>query len=291
MSQSINWFPGHMAKSLREIKEQVKAVDLIVETADARIPASSRNPELESILGSKPHLLVLTKPDLADPVVTERWLAAARAKGMSAMSCNTLKPKEVKAVSQAIVDLASPAVNRQIERGLKGRWPKAMVVGIPNTGKTTLIKQLSGRFGAKTENRPGVTRSVSWIRSSENQLELLDTPGVLWPDLGHERSRIHLAVTGAIKDSVLDLEEIAYRSFIELLELYPVLMHTRYKLDEEDLEALSQDLWLVYETAARNMGCLRAGKKIDSERFARLFITDLREGRIGRVSLERPDGT
>ena len=289
MPQAINWYPGHMAKTLREIEEQIKTVDLVVETADARIPSASRNPELQKLVSHKPHILVLCKSDLADPEVTRLWIeSAGKVTGQGALACDTQKPRDIKAVAELIAELAAPAVDRQVARGLKGRWPKAMVIGIPNTGKSTLINQLTGGNRAKTENKPGVTRSISWVRSAEHKLELLDTPGVLWANLGAEQQRIHLAATGAIKDSVLDLEEVAYKSFLELLGLYPDMMRERYKLTEEDLEQLEQDPWLVYEAAARHMGCIRSGGKVDSERFANFYLSDLRSGRIGRISLERP---
>jgi len=279
----INWYPGHMAQTLRALKTYLRQVDLVLETSDARIPRSSRNPELNSLLGDKPRLLILNKADLADPDVTARWLAGYAQIGITALACDSTNRSGLTALRRSLADLSRVKSEKAQIRGRLFRPFRVMVAGIPNTGKSTLINALCGRKLAKTADKPGVTRQISWIRSG-GVLELLDSPGVLWPRLGDAINQRHLAATGAIRDELLPVEEVAAETLQELTGLYPDLIQQRYGLDEQ-----AGDPQQAFNTAALRRGCLSSGGRPDTTRFAVLFLDELRSGRIGRVSLERPD--
>lgn len=278
----VNWFPGHMAKTLRELKDHMKLVDMVIETCDARIPESSRNPELYRLLGQKPRILVLNKADLADPAVTNRWIAWYKQSGIIAIACDSTRRNGLSEINKAAQALNQHKTDRAMAKGRLFRPIRILVVGIPNTGKSTLINALCGRKLAKTADKPGVTRQTSWIRSG-GKLELMDSPGVLWPKLGDSLNQLRLASTGAIRDEILPIEEIAAGALALLAQSYPALIKERYRL--EDI-SLSGDELLVQ--AARLRGCLLSGGKIDTMRFAVLFLDELRAGKIGRISLEQP---
>lgn len=278
----INWFPGHMARALREIKEHLTLVDLVLETCDARIPASSRNPELRRILGQKPQILVLNKADLADPVITSRWIASFRQQNLTALACDSTRRGSLTDLVKAVLAMNQEKTDRALARGRIFRPVRIFIVGIPNTGKSTLINTLCGRKLAQTADKPGVTRQLSWIRSG-GQLEFLDSPGVLWPDLGARDRQISLAATGAIRDEVLPLPEIAGATLKRLLAAYPKLVEARY--GQLDPEGHPEDLLAA---AALNRGCLVSGGRPDISRFSVLFLDEFRAGRIGRISLEQP---
>ncbi|MDW7658071.1 MAG: ribosome biogenesis GTPase YlqF [Bacillota bacterium] len=279
---TINWFPGHMARALREIKEMLSQVDLVVETCDARIPLASRNPELVKLIKNKPVILVLNKADLADPAVTRLWIDHFTKKAITAIACNSIKRTGLNLVVSTARSLCQEKLDRAEAKGRIFKSIRILVAGIPNTGKSTLINALSSRKATKTSDKPGVTRQLSWIKTG-GQLELLDSPGVLWPKIESRRQQLHLAATGAIRDNLLSIEEIAADTLSELLSLYPQLLIERYKLDQT--EASPQ---VMLEQAARNRGCLLSGGRVDIDRFATLFLDELRGGRIGRISLERP---
>jgi ribosome biogenesis GTPase A len=279
---TINWFPGHMARTLREIKEMLGQVDLVIETCDARIPLASRNPELAKLIKNKPVILVLNKADLADPAVTRLWIDHFQRKEIAAIACNSIKRTGLNLVVSTARNLCREKLDRAQAKGRIFRSIRILVVGIPNTGKSTLINALSSRKAAKTADKPGVTRQLSWIKTG-GQLELLDSPGVLWPKIESRRQQLHLAATGAIRDNLLSVEEIAADTLSELQNLYPQLLQERYKLDQAETSPQA-----MLEQAARNRGCLLSGGRADIDRFATLFLDELRGGRIGRISLERP---
>ncbi len=283
MSQTVNWFPGHMAKTLRTIGEKLRLVDAVIETCDARIPMSSRNPELDKLIGDKPRLLLLGKEDLADPAVTAEWIAYFKHMGISAVACDNTKRSGVERIRKACLEMSADRISRAHEKGRVFRPARAMVVGIPNTGKSTLINSLSGRAAARTEDRPGVTRAPQWVRTTDG-LELMDMPGVLWPALGERTRQLHLAATGAIKDDILDVEEIAEDTLATLIRLYPAAVVERYKADDLELPIHEQ-----LDELARKRGCILSGGRVDRARFATLLLDEFRSGRIGRLSLESPE--
>lgn len=281
----INWFPGHMARTLRELKQALKQVDMVIELCDARIPESSRNPEIADLIRHKPSVLVLNKSDMADPAVTAAWLSWYKARGQEAVDCNSTRRPSLKKLVSLIRVRTAAVAEQAARRGRINRAARVLVVGIPNTGKSTLINCLAGRNSARTEARPGVTRSITWIRAGDN-LEMMDSPGVLWPRLGDERVKSNLAATGAIRDDILPLEEVATNIFFKLSQAYPALITSRY-----DINPTIREPHLLFEQAARSRSCLLRGGRIDTARFAGIFLEDLRSGRIGRISLENPDSS
>lgn len=298
----INWFPGHMAKTKRLIEEQLPLVDMVIETCDARIPIASRNPDLRKQIAGKDHILVMTKRDLADETKTAASLAVLHAQGQKAVALDLVHSKDLQELSALVREVGAPTVQKALAKGRLVRPLRIMVVGIPNSGKSTLINQLAKRKAAKVEDRPGVTRSRQWIKT-EADFELLDMPGVLWPNLGAWDTKLHLAMTGAIKDDILDSIELSYHAANRLVDLYPDLMLARFgkastyfpegeeeAMDAEDnpwSDAEEKMLhWSRFEAMARNRACIRKGNKIDEERFAKLLLTEFRSGRIGRMSLE-----
>lgn len=285
--RNINWFPGHMAKTLREMKEKLAQVDVVIETADARLPQASRNPEIIKLLQDKPSVLSLTKSDLADPGLTGEWVDYYSKIGTTVRLLDIPKRRGLTELAGDIEVLARPRRERWEKRGIAGQKVRIMVVGIPNTGKSTLINAMAKRQAAKAENRPGVTRSAQWIKAGNDWL-LLDMPGVLWPRLGTDRQKIALAASGAIKDNVLEIEELAYFSFLYLLERYPERLKDRYKLEEKDIEEWRDDPYVLFEIAAKRRSYLMSGGRADLRRFADGFLHELRNGQIGRISFEAP---
>lgn len=276
----VNWYPGHMTKAMRDIKAKLKLVDLVIELADARIPASSRNPELNKLLLNKPRLLVLSKKDLADPTWTERWLNKYQTESLAAAAFNLATIKGMNDLAQKCRELVADKLRRAEDKGRNGRPVRAMVLGIPNTGKSTLINSLAGRKAVITGDRPGVTRALQWVRTGD--LELMDVPGVLWPKITSAHAQLVLAATGAVKDQVFDVEDIAARMIECLAELYPLPLMERLKLTD-----LDQPVWQLYEEGARNRGCLQSGGKLNTLRFATLFLDELRSGKMGKITLDR----
>ena len=248
--KDLSWFPGHMAKTLRSIAEKLQQVDLVIETCDARIPFSSRNPELDRILGNKPRLILLNKADLAEEKKTAEWIAFMKGAGTDAIASDSLHRKGLEKVRDAAVALCSGRLERAAEKGRIFRPVRAMVVGIPNTGKSTLINSLTGKKAAKVEDRPGITRGAQWIRG-EGILELMDMPGVLWPQLGSLHRRLRLAATGAIRDDVMEPEELALATLAMVAALYPEALRRRYSLEDLSLPPSA-----LLEAAARRRGCI-----------------------------------
>ena len=279
---NVQWFPGHMAKARRMMTESVKLVDVVCEIADARIPISSRNPELDGLLAGRPRLLVLNRTDLADPAVTKLWTAHFKAAGVPVMETDARSGKGVSGFQSAVRALLSDKIAALEAKGQGGRPIRAMVVGVPNVGKSTFINKLAGRKAAIASDRPGVTRGKQWI--SVGGLQLLDTPGLLWPKLDGENVGEHLAFTGAVKDQILDVEALAAHLMKWLAERYPALLTARYKIEP----AADAAGWELLEAAARKRGFLISGGEVDTERMSNILLDEFRGGVIGRISLERP---
>lgn len=277
---SLQWYPGHMRKAERLVKENLKLVDVVLELLDARIPLSSANPVLREIVGEKPRLIVLNKADLADEAATRTWVKYFAAQGLAAVPVDAVKGRGVKELVQAIAKCAKPKTDKLVQHGAKARAARCMILGIPNVGKSSLINRLSGGTKTKVENRPGVTRAKQWIRLGA-QLELLDMPGILWPKFEDQQAALHLAFTGAINDNVYDVASVVLLLLNTLQEAYPADLAARYRM-EEDLPSGTE----LLEEIGRRRGCLRAGGKIDYEKAEQIVLTDFRSGRLGRVTLD-----
>ena len=284
-SQEIQWFPGHMAKTKRLIAENLKNVDIIIEILDARIPHSSRNPVINKLCEGKPIIILLNKSSLADPNVTRYWADKYTNENTVCIETDCITGKGMEKLPEAIKKLLSNKIERYDNRGMSGRSVKAMVLGIPNVGKSSLINKLCGNKRAKVENRPGVTLDKQWVSTNIGIL-LLDMPGILWPKFEDRFVGENLAITGAIKDDVLDIETIATALVSRLRHAYPKELAQRYKLDDiSKYEELSDyDLLLLI---GRKRGCLISGGEVDSERVANLVIDEYRAAKIGRISLDK----
>ncbi len=285
--KSINWFPGHMRKALNDVKENMKLVDIVYETCDARIPFSSRNPELDNIIGNKPRVVILNKSDLADPNATKAWIEYLRSKGVSAVALESTRKKGLDELLKESRTLCSSILEKAASKGRIGRPIRVMVVGVPNTGKSTLINALCGRKVAVTGDKPGVTRAPKWVKT-DGQLELMDMPGVLWPKIQTKRSQLVLTATGAVKQEVTDSVEIAYETIKILLDRYPKELCERYKIASPDDDDFITDDYDRFLEMARKRGCIMSGGRVDEDRFAKVFLDDLRQARIGRITLEVP---
>ena len=285
-SQTIQWFPGHMAKTRRMIAENLKLVDIVLELRDARIPLSSRNPEILSLTAGKPLLTLFTKSSLADPAATARFVEAARAEGTSALAVDCVSGENIARIAPAVRTLLHGKLARYEEKGMRGRTLKAMIVGIPNVGKSSLVNRLSGAKKAKVENRPGVTLDKQWVSTSYG-LDLLDMPGVLWPKFDDPLVGENLAVTGAIRDAILDTEALGGVLCRRLLEVAPALFCARYKLGEAAPLAPLSGAELL-SLVGKKRGFLLSGGEIDTERAAEMLLEEFRSGRIGRITLDRP---
>ena len=281
----IQWFPGHMAKTRRMITDCLGSVDIILELLDARIPYSSKNPEIEKLTAGKPKLTVLTKSSLSDPEINKLWIEYYKKKGQSCVLIDSTDSVGIKALSDAIKSTLSAKLERYSEKGMEGRKLKAMIVGIPNVGKSSLINKLAGGKKAKVENRPGVTVNKQWV-PTDIGLDLLDMPGVLWPKFEEERVGQNLAMTGAIRDQIFDIEEIAMLLCGRLMEVAPKDFMARYKLTEEETEGL--DCYDLFELVGRKRGFLVSGGEINHQRTAEMLLEEFRSAKIGRISLEKP---
>ncbi len=277
----INWFPGHMAKTRRLLEGQLRAVDAVIELCDARAPYSTRNPELMRMARGKAHILVLNKSDLADEAVTRAWLSFYKEQGLSALSFQSVGGDK-KQIFRLIEEAAAAKVERMKARGAN-KTVRMMVVGIPNVGKSTFINKLKGKAIAAAQDRPGVTRSNQWVKINA-YLELLDTPGLLWPKLSDERGALRLAYLGSIKDGIMDVEELAAKLVRELLTIRPEAVMQRYRLDES---ALSCPDGALLELCCRGRGLLLSGGRYDTLRCASLVLDEFRGAKLGRISLER----
>ena len=283
---NIQWYPGHMTKTRRQIETDLKQVDAVCEIVDSRIPMSSRNPDIDSICGNKPRVIVLNRMDLADPEATRQWAAYFKNKGFTVVCADCKSRKGISDFGPAVRNACKEKIQRDHARGMN-RAVRLMVVGIPNVGKSTLINQISGRKGAKAENRPGVTRGKQWV-TVDSTLQLLDTPGILWPKFEDPQVGLMLAATGAVKEDVLDLEELACRLMQLLWQRYPDAIRERYGVDGPDEESAFPGYDLLMQ-AGRKRGFLLRGNEINTERMAKVLVDEYRSGKLGRFTLEMPE--
>ncbi|ETI66948.1 ribosome biogenesis GTPase YlqF [Neobacillus vireti] len=279
---TIQWFPGHMAKARREVTEKLKLVDIIFELVDARIPYSSRNPMIDEIIQHKPRLVLLNKADMADKDVTREWIAHFADKGIKALAINSQAGEGMKTIVQASHEILKEKFDRMRAKGVNPRAIRAMIVGIPNAGKSTLINRLAKKNIAKTGNTPGVTKSQQWIKVGK-EMELLDTPGILWPKFEDQEVGMKLAITGAIKDTLLNLQDLTVYSLRFLEHAYPERLKERY-----NLESLSENVVEMFDHIGVLRGCLMAGGIVDYDKVSELVIREIRSEKFGRLTFERP---
>ncbi|BAP85666.1 ribosome biogenesis GTPase A [Paucilactobacillus hokkaidonensis JCM 18461] len=277
----IQWFPGHMAKALRQIREQMSLIDIVFELIDARIPWSSQNPEVKKAMGDKPHLLILTKLDLADPQVTTQWLKFFEQQNQPVLALDSRENKVRSKITKKSQAVLQNQLVKDDAKGLRRTAIKAMCVGVPNVGKSTLLNHLVNKNMALTGNRPGVTTGQQWLRSS-NELELLDTPGVLWPKFKDQRTGVKLALTGAIKDSLYPKDDVALFAVHHLRHYNPEMLQTRYHITDAQLEEDIQDADVLLAITSK------LGFRDDYDRASERIIFDLRKGKLGQVTLEQP---
>lgn len=274
------WFPGHMTKAMRQMKEDIKLIDLIIELLDARIPLSSRNPEIDNLGQNKARLVLLNKADLADEKQNNKWIEYFKKKGIVALKINSKNKHGIKEINNAVNIACKEKIERNLKRGIKNRPIRAMVVGIPNVGKSTFINAYAGKNCAKTGNKPGVTKGKQWIRLNKN-LELLDTPGVLWSKFDDQKIGMHLAFIGSMNDNILDVSELAFQ-LIKLLEnLYPNAIKDRYSIEGDD-----NILQIMYQIAEVR-GCKLKGNQPDLDKTSKIVLDDFRSGKLGRITLDR----
>ena len=280
---AINWFPGHMVKSKREIQNNLKLVDAVIEIRDARIPKSSKNPDIDTLCAGKPRVILLNKSDLTDPKVTKAWKDSLTNDETIVLEVNALKGEGLNAIKPALLKLLKEKHDRLKAKGLAKITTRAMVVGIPNVGKSTFINKMAKNNIAKTGDRPGVTKNKQWIKTKLG-IELMDTPGVLWPKFEDEIVGLNLAFTGAIKDEIMDTEELALKLVERLQETNPEELMTRYKLTELHENPLDN-----LDAIARKRGAIMSGNQIDYNRIAGIILDEFRGGKIGKISLEKPE--
>jgi len=279
---NIQWYPGHMTKTRRQMEADLKQVDAVCEIVDARIPMSSRNPDIDSICGAKPRMIVLNRMDLADPNMTKQWSAYFQSKGMAVITTDCKTRRGIGDFYPAAAKACAEKLQRDAARGMH-RALRLMIVGIPNVGKSTLINQISGRKGAKAENRPGVTRGKQWVTVDSN-LQLLDTPGILWPKFDDPQVGMMLAYTGAVKEDVIDIEELACHLLELLHQRYPQVLIDRYRVEAPE----GTPGYELLELAGKNRGYLLSRGEIHTERMAKVLLDEFRSGKLGRFTLESP---
>ena len=285
ITQSIQWFPGHMAKTRRLMRESLPLVDVLVELCDARIPRSSRNPEIDKLAGTKPRVILLNKADAADERATAAWIGRYRAQGLPALATDCRSGKGLGGFLPMVRSALSEELARRERRGMAGMPIRMMIVGIPNVGKSSLINRLAKSKRAKVEDRPGVTRGRQWV-SLDTGVELLDMPGVLWPKFEDQTVGEHLAFTGAVKDDVLDIELLAMRLLETLGQHYPQLLISRYGLPED---FTAREAYEVLELVGKRRGMLLGGGTVDTERAAIMLLDEFRSGKLGKITLEWPN--
>ena len=281
---NIQWYPGHMTKTRRMMEEDLKLVDAVCEILDARIPISSRNPDIDAICGKKPRMVILNRIDMADSDLVNRWSTYFRSKGMAVIRTDCKSRKGINTFAPAVRQLLSEKLQRYAEKGQVGRPLKLMVVGIPNVGKSTFINQIAGRKGAKAENRPGVTRGKQWV-NVDGGLLLLDTPGILWPKFDDPEVGLRLAYTGAVKDDILDTETLGCHLMELLAREYPAALTERYKIEIP----AEIDGWELLQAAGKKRGFLISGGEVDTERMAKVLLDEYRSCKLGKFTLEKPE--
>ncbi|GLC32724.1 ribosome biogenesis GTPase YlqF [Clostridium omnivorum] len=279
---AINWFPGHMAKTRREMKESMKLVDAVIELRDARIVKASANPDIDDICGNKPRIVLLNKCDLSEEKITNQWIKELTRENVRAIAVNSLTGEGLKSIKLMLDDILKEKHDRLKAKGLAKIVDRVMVAGIPNVGKSSFINKMARNNIAKTADRPGVTKSKQWIKTSIG-IELMDTPGILWPKFEDDEVALHLAFTGAIKDEIMDIEELALKLIEKLQILYPDRLMGRYKLDSLEEEPLAN-----MDKIARKRGAVVSGGNIDYNRVAVLLLDEFRGGKLGSISLDRP---
>ena len=281
---NYQWYPGHMTKAKRMMQENIKLIDLIIELVDARIPLSSRNPDIDELGKNKSRIVLLNKSDLADPACNKQWLSYFESKGAYVLEINSKTGAGIKAIQGTVQQACKEKIERDRKRGIVNRPVRAMVVGIPNVGKSTFINSFAGKACAKTGNKPGETKGKQWIRLNKG-LELLDTPGILWPKFEDETIGLHLAFTGAVRDAIMDVETLACHLILLLAQRKPEALTARFKIVPE--ERMSG--WDLLEAGARKRGFLISGGEVDLERMANILLDEFRAGKMGRITLELPE--
>lgn len=276
---NYQWYPGHMTKARRQMQEDLKLIDLMIELVDARVPAASRNPDIDELGKNKARLILLNKSDLADERGNDAWMEYFKGKGYSVVKVNSRSGAGMKAINSAVQEACKEKIERDRKRGILNRPVRAMVVGIPNVGKSTFINAYAGRACAKTGNKPGVTKGKQWIRLSK-QLELLDTPGILWPKFEDQQVGLRLAFIGSIKDEIMNLEELAAELISFMQDAYPGVLAEKYTINEK------QNSYSVLEAIAESRHCLVRGNELDTAKVAGMLLDDFRNGRLGRITLE-----
>ena len=278
---NFQWYPGHMTKAKRQMQEDIKLIDLVIELVDARIPLSSRNPDIDELGKNKYRLILMNKADLADRKATEQWSAFFKKKGYYVVSLDARSKNGMKSITDIIMEACKEKMERDRKRGIKNRPVRAMVVGIPNVGKSTFINTFAGRACAKTGNKPGVTKGKQWIRLNKS-VELLDTPGILWPKFEDQQVGLRLALIGAIKDEILNIDELALELIAILIEHYPGVLHARYEVEEDQTPAN------IIEQIAVKRNCIQKGNELDYTKAANLLLEEFRSGKLGKITLEFP---
>ena len=277
----FQWYPGHMTKAKRMMQENMKLIDLVIELTDARIPLSSRNPDIDELGKNKARLVLLNKADLAEEKWNDAWIAYFKEKGYSAVKVKSRKGGGIKSIQSVIQEACKEKIERDRKRGILNRPVRAMVVGIPNVGKSTFINTLAGKACARTGNKPGVTKGKQWIRLNK-QVELLDTPGILWPKFEDQQVGLKLALIGSIKDEILNTEELSVELIRFMNQNYPGVLEEKYDVSSRD------DVYAMLHAIAESRHCLVRGNELDTEKAALLLLDDFRSGRLGRLTLEYP---
>ena len=280
---NINWFPGHMTKALRMMRANLKLVDVVIELLDARIPASSANPVMNELLEGKPRIVALNKADLADPEWTKKWISHFSSQGLKVVALDSMTGAGTKALVSQVEQLGAAKAGKLVAKGATARAVRAMILGIPNVGKSSLINKLNGVYVAKTADKPGVTRGKQWIKIGRN-LELLDTPGVLWPKFEDRKVGFRLAITGAIKEDVYDIEKVMVHMLSLLREQYSDRLIDRYNLTAP----LPEDATELLDLIGKRRGCLRSGGLIDYDKTRRIILKEFRDTKLGNFTLDRP---
>jgi len=281
---NYQWYPGHMTKARRMMQEDIKLIDLVIELVDARVPLSSRNPDIDELGKNKSRLILLNKADLADKSANKKWTEFFQQKGYFVQEVDSRSGAGMKAISAIIQEACKEKIERDRKRGIKNRPVRAMVVGIPNVGKSTFINTYAGKACAKTGNKPGVTKGKQWIRLNKN-VELLDTPGILWPKFEDQAVGMRLAMIGSINDEILNIDELALELIQYLRNAYPGTLEKRYQCEE----AAEKEVLQILEEVAKLRGCLIKGGELDYGKASRLLMDDFRSGKLGRITLEMPE--
>lgn len=280
---NYQWYPGHMTKAKRMMQENIKLIDLVIELVDARAPLSSRNPDIDSLSQGKARMILLNKSDLSDDAINDAWMDYFKNEGITAVKINSRNGTGVKSVNNAVLEACREKIERDRKRGIINRPIRAMVVGIPNVGKSTFINSLAGKACTKTGNKPGVTKGKQWIRLNKN-VELLDTPGILWPKFEDQKVGLKLAMIGSINDEILDIVELAAELITMVRKIKPNVLSERYKIDEGGTG------YEILDKVAKARGCLKKGEELDTAKASQILLDEFRSGKIARISLETPKG-